>query len=343
MKQFIFFYFLLIQSSIWSQSDTARFILRTYGFNSWNEYDQLEDSIAGNWKITYLPVAGCVVTDEFVDSINRLNEITYSNLKAHYGSEWKERFTQEVDAAYTNLLCKKEITFRETANCTTEEYSFKTIENLSQNRMKFLIIPEKAKDQSNHDVHLIGLQHIDSTILYRGYKNILALEFGSFADTISVSIKSKGELQVLDSCPSSTKIQLRYKTPWSEKHDTLLVETTDGHIQQYIFNIKNLETPGLYFNELLLDSTLRISKLQTTSVLSMHYDKNCLIPDRFTIYNWEISYPGSKRHIGQGSIIPISVMRKLKKLKPGTRCCVQVTASSSDSVLRKKIVCVTLI
>lgn len=343
MKQFIFFYFLLIQSSIWSQNDTAHFILRTYGFNSWNEYDQLEDSIAGNWKITYLPVAGCVVTDEFVDSIDRLNKITYSNLKAHYGSEWKERFTQEVDAAYTNLLFKKEITFRETANCTTEEYSFKVVENLSQNRIKFSIIPEKVKDQSNHDVRLVGLQHIDPTILYRGYKNILTLEFGSFADTLSVSIKSKGELQVSDSCPSSTKIQLRYRTPWSEKYDTLLVETTDGHIQQYIFNIKNLEPPGLYFNELLLDSTLRISKSQTTSALSIHYDKNCLIPDRFTIYSWEISYPGSKRHIGQGSIIPISVIRKLKKLKPGTRCCVQVTASSSDSVLRKKIVCVTLL
>jgi len=345
MKRFILFCLVIAQNSVWSQSegDTTRFVIRTYGFASWDDYDQLEDSIAVNhWDITYLPVAGCVVTDNFVDSIGKLNESTFSRLKTHYGSDWKKRFNEEVNLAYTNLLYKKETTFRETSVCTTEQYSFKVLENLSQTELKFSVIPLKAKNQNNHDIRLVGLQNVDPTILYRGYENLISLEFDSFADSISFSIKSKGKLLLVDSCPVSNKIRLGYRASGSVKSDTLLVETTTGKIQQYIFNLKNLSPPCIYFNEEFLDSTLSISKLKPESVLSMHYDKSCLIPDQFTIQSWEIWCSEKKPLVGGGSIIPMSIIDKLKTLNAGTRFSILVTVSTPGGILRKKIVAFTL-
>ncbi len=344
MKQLVFFFLLFIQGLAWSQSDTARFVIRTAGFYSeHDEYDELKDSIAKKWDITYLPVAGCMSTTEFTDSIKHLNNLTSKRLEVNYGPDWKERLKQEVDAAYKDLSYKKKTTFQETANCTQEEYSFKAAENLSQTEMKFTVIPKRPVNQNNHDVRLMGLQHVDHTILYRGYDNRIILEFGSFADPINASIKSKGELQLLDSCPASTKIQLGYRPQGSIGQDTLFVETTDGKVHEFIFKLQNLAPPGIYFNEQIIDSTISISKFYTTSVLSMHYDQTCLVPSRLTIHTWEISHSGNKRHLGRGNIIPISVIRKLKKLNPGTKCCIQLTFSTPDSVLRKKIVCFTLI
>lgn len=344
MKRLFFFCLLFMQCSTWAQSDTARFVIRTYGFQSWDDYDAIKDSIATNWDIMYLPVAGCVSTTEFTDSINNLNNITSEKLITHYGSGWKKRFNDEVDVAYTSFLYKKEHTFREIAYCVTKDYAFKALENVSQTQIQFTVVPKKAANLNNNEVRIIGLQNRDHTILYRGLDNRITLEFGSFADPISSSIKSKGKLQLLDSCPASTKIQLGYRPQGSVGQDTILVETTDGKIHEFIFNLKNLAPPGLYFNEQLIDSTMNISKFYTTSVLSMHYDKNCLVPARFNIHTWEISYTGGKKPLtGGGNIIPMSVIRKLRKSKPGAECCILVTVSTPDSVLRKKIVCFTLV
>ncbi|MDF3027759.1 MAG: hypothetical protein K0S23_2066 [Fluviicola sp.] len=343
MKHLIALCFLLTHLSLLSQNDSTRFVIRTYGFQSWDDYDIAIDSVAKNWNLVYLPVSGCLVTDEFIDSIEQLNNKTYLKLEAQYGSDWKERFDKEVDAAYSNLLYRKETTYRETANCITEYCSFKAFENFSRTGMKFIISIKKEGAVNHNDIHITGLQHIDSTILYRGYNNLIALEYGTFAKTDTISIKSKGELYLADSCLASNQIQLRYRAPGSVKYDTLLVETADGQVQRYIFNLKNLSPPALYFEEELLDSTLRISDLNKESVLSMHYEKPCLVPDRFTIHSWEIWYSGSKGHYGGGSIIPISVIRKLKKLKPGTKCSILITVSNPDSILRKKIIHFTLI
>lgn len=345
MKSLLFFCLLFIQSSGWSQSDTARFVIRTAGFFSEeDDYDKIEDSIAKKWDIEYSQVAGCISTTEFSDSINRINNSTYKRLKAHYGPDWQKRFDDEVDAAYTNLLSKKENTFQEIANCKTENYSFQTTQNLSRTQLKFTIIPKKAANQNNNEVRLIGLQHVDHTILYAGFDNRITLEFGSFADPINASIRSNGELQLLDSCPASTKVQLGYRIPGSVKQDTLLVETSDGKVHEFIFKRAYLPPPTLYFNEQVIDSTMPISKFYTTSVLSMHYDKDCLVPTRFNIHSWEICHSGGHKPItGGGSIIPMSVIRKLKKLKPGTSCSILVTVSTPDGILRKKIVSFTLI
>lgn len=344
MKQFLFCCFLFIQGILWSQSDTARFVIRTAGFYREEDgYDLVKDSIADKWGIRYLPVAGCISTTEFADSINRLNKITYKRLASHYGSDWEERYVQEVDVAYEKILHQKEHTFRETATCNTEAYSLKVSENLSQTRINFSVLPRKAGNQHNYEVRLLGLQNMDSTILYRGYENLVVLEFGSLSDTVRVSIQAKGKLMLHDSCATANQIRFKYRVPGLGKRDTLLVKTSGGQVQQFVFSSVSLNNPELYFNEVLLDSTLSLSSLNTTSVLSMHYDRTCLVPNRFTIHSWEIRSSGNKPYSGRGSIIPLSVIRKLKKLQPGTACSMMITISSADCILRKKIVHFTLI
>lgn len=342
MKQFFFFCLLFMQCSTWAQSDTARFVIRTYGFQSWDDYDAIKDSIATNWDIMYLPVSGCLVTDHFVDSINKLNTASYLRLETHYGLDWKEHFKYEVDKAYMNIRNQKENTFLESTDCETENYSLKVFENLNRTRMKFTINPKKA-NTSKSNIHFIGLQHIDSTILYRGYDNLIELEFGYIEDTDTISIKSKGNLFLTDTCLNSSKIKFNYRVSGSARTDTLYLETSDGQIHQQIFNIKNLEAPKLYLNDLFLDSLLKVTDLTGNSVLSMRLEKSCLIPEQFSIRSWEITYSENNRYVGNGNRIPSSVIRKLKKLQPGSTFCIQVIISNKDCILRKKTTCVSLI
>jgi hypothetical protein len=342
MRRFVIFCLFLIHTSIWSQIDTASFVIRTYGFQSWDDYDEIEDSIATNWNIIYLPVAGCLVTDHFVDSINRLNSTTYLRLEAHYGLDWKERFNKEVNNSYTHIQNQKENTFQETTDCATGGYYFKVFENLNRTKIKFVIASKKTNPFTSK-IHIIGLQHMDPTILYRGYENLIEFEFGNLKDTSTISIKSKGNLSLTDTCLTSSKIRLNYRVSGFSKTDTLFIETSEGQIHQQIFNVKNLETPKLYLNNLLLDSILKISDLNHKSVLSMRMEKSCLIPEQFTIRSWEITYSERKRYVGSGNRISSSIIRKLKKLQPGSNFCIQVIISSKDSVLRKKTTCVSLI
>lgn len=348
MKQFLILFFFAIQAVpfSWSQSDTSSFVIRTYGFPSYGDYEQVQDSIAREWKLMYLPVAGCVVTDEFVDSITRLNNVTYHRLEMQYGSDWKKRFDQQVADACKQFLYKKNNTFLEVTKCITQAYTFNGFENLSENQLRFSIVPhtpQQTGGQHNLDVRLLGLQNTDHTILYRGYPNLIALEFGSFADAGKVSIQCKGSIHLSDSCPNASTIELAYRPPSFLRSDTLLVETTDGIIHPFIFRIQTLRPPDLYLNESLLDSTWSISKLNPLSVLSMHHETGCLTRERYTIHSWEISWSKKEHYSGKGAIIPPAVIRKLRKLNPGTTCCIQVTVSSSDCVLRKKTVCIQLI
>ena len=89
VKLMLPFFFLLIGFQSLSQQNEQKFVIRTYGLPSWDDYDKICDSISKKWNIFYRAVAGCVVTDQFVDSIEHLNDITYQRLEEQYGQNWK--------------------------------------------------------------------------------------------------------------------------------------------------------------------------------------------------------------------------------------------------------------
>lgn len=71
-----------------------------YGLPSEPVYTNSKNVVAGKWGLEFRAIAGCVVTEEFVDSVDRVNSKTYSILEEKYGKDWQDRFYEEVEEEY---------------------------------------------------------------------------------------------------------------------------------------------------------------------------------------------------------------------------------------------------
>ena len=68
-----------------------------FGFPPGNDYLNARATISENWDIQFNTVAGCMVTEQLVDSVKKHNEITYSQIIDKYGKDWETRFDNEVE------------------------------------------------------------------------------------------------------------------------------------------------------------------------------------------------------------------------------------------------------
>ncbi|MBX9449894.1 MAG: hypothetical protein KL787_09340 [Taibaiella sp.] len=71
-----------------------------YGLPPEPVYTNAQNVVAGKWGLEFRAIAGCVVTEEFVDSVDRVNSKTYSILEQKYGKDWQDRFYKEVEEEY---------------------------------------------------------------------------------------------------------------------------------------------------------------------------------------------------------------------------------------------------
>ena len=76
----------------------TKFQLLTYGGPPDPLEDRARDVIARKWNITYRSVAGCVVTDSLVNSVNRQNTQTAKLIAEKHGQNWQTTFRKEVAA-----------------------------------------------------------------------------------------------------------------------------------------------------------------------------------------------------------------------------------------------------
>lgn len=332
--------FLFMNIQAWSQEKTEKFVIRTYGFYNWNDRERIADSIRETWNIHYHLVAGCVVTDGFVDSIETLNDLTYQKLEDVYGKDWRQRLDQEIDSNYQVLLVKKESTYRTIENCTNNAYYFQTKENLSGTQTKITIFPVHPDKKSKNNLAFKGLQNKDPFVVYRGYANKLELDFSAPDDTLFLSIKCKGSLLLRDSCLTSNKIHFDYHA--SSIRDTVFIESSNGDSIQFIFKVLNLEPPVLAINNQILDSTFSRKQLKNLNEIGCELQKDALLKTTYTVESWEI-IANNKSYSGSGKIIPIEVGKELKKLESGTIINLFTVVRSSDCVSRKKMASFKLI
>lgn len=340
MRIVLSFCLIFVNHYLSAQDTTEKFIIRTYGFPSWDDYDQITDSVSEKWGIYYRAVAGCIVTDQFVDSIEQLNDLTYQKLETVYGKDWKERLISEIDSSYRLLLEKKETTYETIAVCRNSSYYFQAKRNLSGKQTKIEIANQYTGDKKENNIKVTGLQNTDPTVVYRGYPNKMEIEFSSAEDTLSFNLRCKGSLYLADSCLTTNKIHFTYYAQSS--YDTLFIEKPNGESLQHIFTVKNLDPPHLMLNNHTLDSTFSIKQWKDINEISVEQDKDVLIQQGFSIVNWEIIVH-KQSYKGSGNIIPLEVSKKLKKLHPGTTISLYILVKASDSVLRKKAVTFKLI
>lgn len=56
--------------------------------------------IENKWNMEFYQVAGCVVTNELEDCVQKENEKTYQLIEARYGKDWKKAFEEEIANEY---------------------------------------------------------------------------------------------------------------------------------------------------------------------------------------------------------------------------------------------------
>ena len=68
----------------------------TYGLPDFDR-SRAQNNVAKKYGFTFYAVAGCVVTQELLDSVERENNITFKLLEQKLGHDWETRFEKEVD------------------------------------------------------------------------------------------------------------------------------------------------------------------------------------------------------------------------------------------------------
>ena len=81
------------------QSADTTLILLTYGLPYFDRQNS-ENVICRKWGIRFYPVAGCVVTEDLVDSVKTNNEKINKLIERKYGTNWRDRFEKEVDEEF---------------------------------------------------------------------------------------------------------------------------------------------------------------------------------------------------------------------------------------------------
>jgi len=91
----------------------------TYGFPDFQR-EEFEKTVNKKWKIKTVRVAGCVVTQELMDSVRSENKKTNLALQKRYGKNWKDLYDKDIqdytmkqvdimDVLITNKVFRKEL------------------------------------------------------------------------------------------------------------------------------------------------------------------------------------------------------------------------------------------
>lgn len=67
----------------------------TYGLPDISQRSAM-DAVAKNYNFSYYAVAGCIVTDQLLDSVDRENKKVYDILEKRFGKNWQSKFNDEV-------------------------------------------------------------------------------------------------------------------------------------------------------------------------------------------------------------------------------------------------------
>ncbi len=109
-------------------------------------------AISDYWKIKYDAVAECMVDEKLMDSVNTMNEATYTAFEQEYGKNWKVRYDQDIrnypltsatimDILITNNMFRKELE----KYCIKTDNVDKMVRMLKDNAYEVTICNEELK------------------------------------------------------------------------------------------------------------------------------------------------------------------------------------------------------
>jgi hypothetical protein len=84
------------KSSKHKTNNIDSFTILTFGMGIPQKFKDAESIIAKKWNIQFKSVAGCLPSAKLIDSVNKINKISNSNIENKYGKSWRNKFDEEV-------------------------------------------------------------------------------------------------------------------------------------------------------------------------------------------------------------------------------------------------------
>jgi hypothetical protein len=334
MKSILTYLFIVSCSFSFSQEGPdSTFIIREYGFASYGDYEKIRDSIGKIWNIDYQLVAGCVVTETFVDSIRFLNDRTKKNLALKYGLDWEEHFFAEVDAAKEKLEYERENVIFIKDTIENENFYIEYTRNYYGSKKWFTLYSKKGISSSKFNI-----QKRDKTpanILFREFDNILLIEFPFKKDSTKYSLEYEGiAIRSIDFIDSS-RILIVNIWPGPSKAAEIVLKNDFGIDTILVFTILNLPKPILYLNN--------ISPSEKVNKKSDFFELSFNTPEPFqNLYSidflgWDMCSSNKKHFYGTKNSLTKDAIKHIKSLKSGSKISFscQVRINNEDGVIRK--------
>jgi hypothetical protein len=311
---FVIFVSLFQTFSFSQEGPDSTFIIRQYGFASYEEDEEIRDSIGKIWNIDYQLVAGCVVTEEFEDSIRVLNNRTKKNLVLKYGEDWEEQFFAEVDAANDKLEYDRENVIFIKDTIENENFNIEYTRNYYGSKKWFTLYSKKGISSSQFNVQ--KRDKSPANILFRGFDNILLIEFSFKKDTTKYSLKYEGvAIRSIDFIDSN-RILIVNIWPGPSKTAEIELKNDFGLDTTLVFTIVNFPKPVLYLNN--VEDGNKINKKETFFELKIDTPvpyKDCF---SYEIISWQLNSKTEKKLSGKGSKLNKETLDHIHNLKKGS-------------------------
>lgn len=314
----------------------STFIIRQYGFSSYEEDEEIRDSIGKIWNIRYRMVAGCVVTEEFEDSIRVLNDRTKKNLSLKYGEDWEERFFAEVNAVYEKVEFDNENKLNFIKTIENDSCKIEMQFNFNQTKMIVNYTELKRNHVKNETCFkLINLNDIKNNVLYLGLDNEFKLVFP----------KNKKQQEYHLNC-EECEIYSEYKTdtnsiytfnikPKSRSKKASLSIKNDEIDTTFEFNSKLVNIPRLSVNTFVDGDTIQFKDLDIDYKIKLKFEDDFTYRVNYEILSWEIFSIYTKNLKGTGNVIDKNTLVQLKNLKSKTHISIMCSIRYDDGFTRK--------
>ena len=331
MKLIVFFLF--FTSLLHAQSDPV-FTIRTYGFPDIEEEYVLP--VYKKWNIEYHPVAGCLVSEAFQDSIDKINQLTYLELEKKYGSDWRERLNLDLEKAKTDHDHLLSISIIDTIVRENDQFIETIYLYGDLSKMLVSISPKQTfRNTQNNLPKLVNKSSIDTTTLYRGYENTLKLVYTNNQPRVFMMKTQECSFHLNEHQPLGTFI-VRINSPM--KTVNILLTDSLQKIVESNFNVKNLDVPQVYLNNQVDGSILDLSNNNFKWEISIKGDDPVVDQTNpLQIESWEINGLTLKVMNGNGNQLSAEAINQIKTQPTGSSISFMCTVRSiSDGVLRKK-------
>lgn len=325
--------FILFSNLLLAQSDPV-FTIRTYGFPEIEE--EYEFNVYKKWNIEHHPVAGCLVSEAFEDSIDKINQLTYLELEKKYGSDWRERLNLDLEKAKTDHDHLLSISIIDTIVRENDQFIETIYLYGDLSKMLVSISPKQPfRNTQNNLPKLVNKSSIDTTILYRGYENTLKLVYTNNQPRVFMMKTQECSFHLNEHQPLGTFI-VRINSPM--KTVNILLTDSLQKIVESNFNVKNLDVPQVYLNNQVDGSILDLSnnnfkwEIRTKTADPILDEANPLV-----IETWEISGSTFKTMKGTGNLLPATVSELIKAQASGSMFSMMCTMRNLQTgILRKK-------